>query len=90
MFLLFGIVPAFYFGSAGTLILLSHLAGGSVEPGIIVRMLVVVGVILGLACSAAVSIVVGAVLGTALAYVTDVISSLFQREPEEAKAHVEK
>ena len=27
-FLVFGIVPGFYFGSYGTLVLLSHLAGG--------------------------------------------------------------
>lgn len=73
VFAVFGIVPGFYFGSAGTLILLSHLAGGSVEPGIIVRMLLVVGSMLGVFCVGAVSIVVGAVIGTALAYLTDLV-----------------
>ena len=46
-FLVFGIVPGFYFGSYGTLILLSHLAGGPVGPTTIVRMLTVVGIMLG-------------------------------------------
>jgi len=90
VFLVFGVVPAFYFGSFGTLALISHLAGGPVEAGIIVRMLVVIGIILGLFCIAAVSIVVGSVLGTALAYITDVISSAFRAEPEKAKAYAEK
>ena len=42
-FLVFGIIPGFYFGSYGTLVLLSHLAGGPVGPTTIVRMLTVVG-----------------------------------------------
>ncbi|UCG78960.1 MAG: hypothetical protein JSV21_03780 [Nitrospirota bacterium] len=90
MFLLFGMVPAFYFGSFGTLTLISHLVGGPVEAGIIVRMLVVAGIIMGFLCSAFVSIVVGAVIGTALAYLTDVISSVSRHEPEKAKAYSEK
>ncbi|MEE9524817.1 MAG: hypothetical protein V3V59_08745 [Thermodesulfovibrionales bacterium] len=90
MFLPFGIVPAFYFGSFGTLTLISHIVGGPVEAGIIVRMLVVAGVTLGFACSAAVSLVVGAVIGTTLAYITDVISVAFKHEPEKAKAYAEK
>ena len=69
----FGIVPGFYFGSAATVILLSHLAGGPVEPGVIVRMLIVAGTVLGLFCTAAVSVVLGAVGGTVLAYVADLI-----------------
>jgi uncharacterized membrane protein (DUF485 family) len=71
VFLVFGIVPAFYFGSFGTLVMITHLAGGPVEAGIIVRMLVVVWVVVGLFCTAAVSIVAGSVVGTALAYVAD-------------------
>jgi hypothetical protein len=71
VFLVFGIVPAFYFGSFGTLVMITHLAGGPVDAGIIVRMLVVVGVVVGLFCTAAVSIVAGSVVGTALAYVAD-------------------
>lgn len=73
-FLVFGIVPAFYFGSYGTLIILSHLAGGSVEPTVIVRMITVVGILVGLFCSGTVSIVLGSIFGTALGY----IISLFE------------
>ncbi|GBD99950.1 hypothetical protein BMS3Abin07_01997 [bacterium BMS3Abin07] len=73
VFVVFGIVPGFYFGSAATVILLSQLAGGPLEPGIMVRMLLVVGTMLGLFCVAAVSIVAGSVVGTALAYVADII-----------------
>jgi hypothetical protein len=83
---IFGIVPGFYFGSAATVILLSHLAGGPVEPGVIVRMLMVVGTVLGLFCTAAVSIVVGAVSGTALGYVADAIR--LPAKAEEAEATV--
>ena len=87
-FLVFGIVPGFYFGSYGTLILLSHLAGEAVEPTTIVRMLTVVGIMLGIFCVGAVSIVLGSVFGTAMGYVVDVIGSLGRaKETEEVKAH---
>ena len=87
-FLVFGIVPGFYFGSYGTLILLSHLAGGSVEPTTIVRMLTVVGIMLGIFCVGAVSIVLGSVFGTAMGYVVDVAGSLGKaKETAEVKAH---
>ena len=81
---IFGIIPGFYFGSAATIILLSHLAGGSVEPGVIVRMLMVVGTMLGLFCTAAVSIVLGAVFGTTLGYVADIIRLPAKEEEAEA------
>ena len=88
VFLVFGIVPGFYFGSYGTLILLSHLAGGSVEPTTIVRMLTVVGIMLGIFCVGAVSIVLGSVFGTAMGYVVDVIGSLGKvKETVEVKAN---
>ena len=87
-FLVFGIVPGFYFGSYGTLVLLSHLAGGPVEPTTIVRMLTVIGIMLGIFCVGAVSIVLGSVFGTAMGYVVDVIGSLGRaKEVEEVKAH---
>lgn len=81
---IFGIVPAFYFGSFGTLVLVSHLAGGPVDAGILVRMMVVVGVLVAEFCMAAVSIVVGSVLGTALGYVADLIKSPV-KTPEKAE-----
>jgi hypothetical protein len=83
VFLVFGIVPGFYFGSYGTLVLLSSLAGGPVEATTIVRMLTVVGIMLGIFCVGAVSLVLGSVFGTALAYVVDAISSLGKVEERE-------
>ena len=71
VFLAFGILPGFYFGSFGTLVVLTHLFGGPVDANIIVRMMIVVGTVLGLFCTAAVSIVLGSVFGTAVGYVTE-------------------
>jgi hypothetical protein len=86
VFLVFGLVPGFYFGSYGTLVLLSTLAGGPVEPTTIVRMLTVVGIVLGIFCVGAVSIVLGSVFGTSLGYVVDVVGSLGKvKKAEEAK-----
>lgn len=86
VFLVFGLVPGFYFGSYGTVVLLSTLAGGPVEPTTIVRMLTVVGIVLGIFCVGAVSIVMGSVFGTALGYVADVVGSLGKvRKAEEVK-----
>ncbi|MEJ2685017.1 MAG: hypothetical protein P8Z71_11555 [Candidatus Sulfobium sp.] len=76
VFLVFGLVPGFYFGSYGTVVLLNALAGGPVEATTIVRMLTVVGIVLGIFCVGAVSIVLGSVFGTALGYVADVVGSL--------------
>lgn len=88
VFLVFGIVPGFYFGSFGTLVILSHLAGGPVEPTTIVRMLTVVGIVLGIFCIGSVSIVLGSVFGTALGYVVDLVAGLGRaRETAEVKAH---
>jgi hypothetical protein len=87
-FLVFGIVPGFYFGSYGTLVLLSHLAGGSVEPTTIVRMLTVVGIMLGIFCVGAVNIVLGSVFGTAMGYVVDVVANFGRvKETAEVKAN---
>ncbi len=87
-FLVFGIVPGFYFGSYGTLMLLSHLAGGPMEPTTIVRMLTVVGIMLGVFCIGAVSIVLGSVFGTAMGYVVDVVANFGKaKETAEVKAN---
>jgi hypothetical protein len=80
-FLVFGIVPGFYFGSYGTLVLLS------LEPTTIVRMITVAGIMLGIFCIGSVSIVLGSVFGTALAFVVDVVGSLGKaKQPETAEA----
>lgn len=88
LFAIFGLVPGFYFGSYGTLVILSHLTGGPMEPTILVRMLVVAGILVGIACMASVSVVVGALFGTAVGYVTDALSSPAKGKelaPESAK-----
>ncbi len=84
-FLIFGIVPGFYFGSYGTLILLQKLTGGAVEPSLIVRSIVVMGILVGILCVAAVSIVVGGILGTAMGYLVSLPQALRERR-EESKA----
>ena len=86
VFVVLGIVPGFYFGSYGTLILLQKLMGGTVEPTLFVRAVVVMGIAVGIACAAAVSIVVGGLLGTALGYVVSAPSAL--REKKEAEARI--
>jgi hypothetical protein len=68
VFAVFGIMPGFYFGSYGTLILLQKLMGGSVEPTLFVRAAIVMGIVVGIACAAAVSLVVGGLIGTALGF----------------------
>jgi len=69
VFVLAGIVPGFYFGSFGTLILLQKIMGGAVEPTLFVRAAIVMGIGVGIACAATVSLVVGGLLGTAMGYV---------------------
>jgi len=71
VFLVFGLVPGFYFGSYGTLALLSNLSGGPVEPTTMVRMITVVGIVIGIFCIGATCIVLGSVFGTALGYAVD-------------------
>jgi hypothetical protein len=80
VFLVFGIMPGFYFGSFGTLILLQKLAGGAVEPSLFVRAAVVMGIVVGIACAAAVCIVVGGLLGTAAGYAVSAPSAMRAKE----------
>ena len=83
VFLVFGIMPGFYFGSYGTLILLQKLSGGAVEPTLIVRALVVMGIMVGIACAAAVCLVVGGLMGTMLGYVVSSPASMKQKQAAE-------
>ncbi len=86
VFVVLGIVPGFYFGSYGTLILLQKLMGGSVEPTLVVRAIVVMGIAVGIACAAAVSIVVGGLLGTALGFVVSAPATLREKKEATVKA----
>ena len=82
VFLVLGIVPGFYFGSYGTLILLQKLMGGAVEPTLFVRAAVVMGIAVGIACAAAVSIVVGGLFGTVMGYVISAPAILREKKAE--------
>ncbi len=80
VFLVAGIVPGFYFGSFGTLILLQKMMGGTVEPTLFVRAAIVMGIGVGIASAATVSIVVGGLLGTAMGYIVSVPAALPGKE----------
>jgi hypothetical protein len=86
VFMVFGIVPGFYFGSFGTLILLQKLMGGTVEPTLFVRAAIVMGIVVGIACAAAVSLVVGGLLGTALGYLVSAPQALREKKEAAGKA----
>jgi hypothetical protein len=85
-FLVFGIMPGFYFGSFGTLILLQKLMGGAVEPTLFVRAAVVMGIVVGIACAATVSIVVGGLLGTVAGYVVSAPAAMREKQTVQEKA----
>ena len=84
VFVVAGIVPGFYFGSFGTLILLQKLMGGAVEPTLFVRAAMVMGIVIGIACAAAVSIVVGGLIGTVMGYLVSAPSAMREKAAEKA------
>lgn len=84
VFAVAGILPGFYFGSYGTLILLSKLVGGPVEPTLLVRAAIVMGILVGVACAATVSVVVGGLAGTALGYLVSRPSARREQAPDKA------
>ena len=77
VFAVLGIVPGFYFGSFGTLILLQKLMG-VVEPTLFVRAAVVCGSLIGIASAAVVSLVIGGLVGMALGYVVSAPGAMRQ------------
>src|SRR5512141_2011582 len=74
-FLVFGIIPGFYFGSYGTLVLMNHMFGEALQATVLVRAAAAVGALVGITCIASVSIVVGAIFGTAVGYATEALTS---------------
>jgi hypothetical protein len=80
VFVIAGIVPGFYFGSFGTLILLQKIMGGAVEPTLFARTAIVMGIGVGIACAATVSIVVGGLFGTVAGFVASAPASLRNRK----------
>jgi hypothetical protein len=87
VFLIFGIVPGFHYGGYGMLMLLSKMAGGPVEATLGVRMLLVLGVLMGIACVGALSIVLGSVFGTAAGVVVHAVSGAHAAHEGKAAAH---
>jgi hypothetical protein len=85
-FLVVGVMPGFFFGSYGTLILLQKLMGGPVEPTLFVRAAIVMGIVVGLACAATVSILVGGLLGTALGYIVSAPAEVRKQRAASGKA----
>jgi hypothetical protein len=86
VFLVFGIMPGFYFGSFGTLILLQKLMGGAVEPTLFVRAAVVMGIVVGIACAATVSVVVGGLIGTVAGYVVSAPAAMREKQTVQEKS----
>ncbi len=75
-FLAVGILPGYHYGGYGALMLLSKLAGGPVEftPGI--RLIIALGILLGIVCLGFMSIVLGSVFGTISGYVVNGLGAL--------------
>ena len=88
-FLMIGLVPAYHYGGMGTVILLSKLAGGPVEFTLMLRLVVILGILIGMVCLGSASIVLGSIAGTALGYVVSLFSPVKSAEEDEApvKAH---
>ncbi len=86
-FLVFGIVPGFYFGSYGILVLMNHLFGGPLEATVLVRVAVAVGALVGIACIASVSIVVGAIFGTAVGYLSEAVTGMARAKVPSEEVH---
>ncbi len=85
-FLIFGIVPAFHYGGMGTVMLLSKLAGGPLEFTLALRMIVVLGVLVGMFCLGSLSLVLGAVAGTASGYLVSALSPAVAHRAEAEQA----
>ncbi|HEX9020279.1 MAG TPA: hypothetical protein VF903_03365, partial [Nitrospirota bacterium] len=83
VFLVFGIMPGFYFGSYGALVILQRLTGGPVEPSLIVRAIVVMGILVGIACAATASLVVGGLFGTVAGLVVSAPSAMKAKQTAE-------
>ena len=86
VFAVAGIVPGFYFGSYGTLILLQKLMGGAVEPTLFVRAAVVAGIGIGIVCAALVSLVIGGLLGTAIGFVVSAPAAMGEKQADAVKS----
>ncbi len=82
LWVVFGIMAGFYFGSYGTLIILQKLMGGTVSPSLFVRAVIVAGSVVGIATTATVSIVTGGVIGTALGFLVSAPKAMKEAKAE--------
>lgn len=73
-FLVFGIIPGFEYSGLMVLALLSKITGDPLEMTLGIRMIVMLGVLVGSLCLATLAIVAGSVAGTGSAYVVNAIS----------------
>lgn len=80
VFLAFGIIPGFYFGSYGTLVLLNHLFGGPLQATALVRIATAFGILIGITCVGSVTIVVGAIFGTMIGYALEAVTNAAKKE----------
>ena len=88
-FLVFGIIPGFYFGSYGTLVLLNHLFGGPLQATALVRIATAFGILIGIICVGSVTIIVGAIFGTVIGYAMEALTSVVRKEIPSEKAPTE-
>ncbi|MCL4475854.1 MAG: hypothetical protein M1508_06475 [Nitrospirae bacterium] len=88
-FLVFGIIPGFYFGSYGTLVLLNHLFGGPLQATALVRIATAFGILIGIICVGSVTIIVGAIFGTVIGYAMEALTSAVRKEIPSEKAPTE-
>ena len=86
VFLVFGIMPGFYFGSYGTLFMIQRLTGGAVDPTLFVRAAVVMGIVIGISCAATVCLVVGGLLGTVAGLVVSAPAAIRERHTVSVKS----
>ncbi len=82
LWVVFGIMAGFYFGSYGTLIILQKLMGGTVSPSLFVRAVIVAGSVVGIATMATVSIVTGGLVGTALGFLVSAPKAMKEAKAE--------
>ena len=68
-FIIFGLLPGFYFGSYTALVIASKLAGGPVSATLLIKVMVAIGAMMGILCAAALLIVVGSLAGSVIGYV---------------------
>jgi hypothetical protein len=91
VFLAYGIIPGFYFGSYGTLVILNHLFGGPLEATAWVRVVTAFGILVGITCVGSVTLIVGAIFGTVIGYAIEAVTNAKKGEmPAGGGAHRDK